>query len=1396
MPVNDFHQLEAAKSLDARLEHESISKMNKILQLSPSQSSNKYPLSPPHPKHLRLQLSPVSSASNSTGPEKGKLLTRISDGRQEDGPNLSHAPTQPASSAHHTVSEAGPFQSFNRTSVAPEGRTLLTRISDGRHPDGKGPPVTHPRRTDEPKPPDAPKSHGNVSQASRSLNERVSSPNPPVYHRHSPPEPHGRKSSAPEMGPLLTRLSDDRRPDEEAPPVTYPHRADEPKPLDAPKSQASRSFNERVSSSNPPVYHRHAPSEPLGRKSSVPEKGTLLTRLSDDRHPEGEAPPFTHPRRVDEPQPPDAPKSHRNGSQASRSFKERVSSPAPPVYHRSHSPSEPPARKSPAPLLTRISDDRRQDREALPVSHPRRSDEPKPYSNASQASRSFKERVSSPAPHRPHTPSQPPPARKSPAPEMGTLRTRLSEDRRPDGEALHTRRADQPNVSDGRRYDTTGQTAPVTHPRRADESKPPVPVTHPRRADESKPPVPVTHPRRVDESKPPVPVIHPRRADEPRPPHAPKSHSNSQASQSFKQESSPTLPVYHRPYSPSQPPARKSSALEGGTLLTRISDDRRPDGETLPVSHTRGAEQPSVSDDRRPNAPGQAVPVSHPRGADQPNVLDGRRPNTPGQTTVPDSHPRGADPPHVSDGRRPNALGQTAPVSHPRGADPPHVSDARRSNSPGQAVPVSHPRGADRPNVLDSRRPNALKQTLPVSHPREADKTSHPDAPMQPKSVSSHSNASQASPSFNQGVPSPTPPVYHRHYSPFQPPERNSPAPEVGTLLTRMSDGCRPDGEALLVTHPRGADKSNHPDAPMRPKSGSSHSHVSQESPSFNHGGVSRPTPPGSHGPHPPSQPPARNSPAPEVGTLFTRVPEGRRLDGQMLPVNNSLRAEDPNLPNVRSQPRSESTASEASPRFNQGGSNPTPSVDRPSHSVSQPPFRDSTTSGRATLLTRMSEDHRPDGKTLPVNSPHEADEPLDAKQPPHEKRSEAPPHSLTLSSKSSWPDSNNHSRPPSALPTADHGSMNSTASLSGIPRSPRRSGLPLKARISLGDDENLMVTSPIRSVFDNPFPSVPKRQADGEEESEEQVSHKRRKLDNGPIQSESSSRRDAPIKTASKIFTTPLDLGGFGKDAERTADLQKLQRQVSELETELSKERKEAKLIQNELEEARGERARAELRATDVQRLQIQVSELERELTRERKEAKLVQNELEEEGGESARAERRAADLQMLQRQVSELERELTRERQEAKLIQNELEEERSKRAHAELRAVDLQILQRQVSDLEAELTRERKEAKLVQNVLEEARGERARAELWAADLQRLQTQISELERELTRERQEAKLIQNELEEERGKRARAELIVEGVRHEMKDPFIVPSLLDAFISVTDESNVCMDMSAP
>ena len=1389
MPVNDFHRLEAAKSLDAPLELESISKMNKILQLSPSQSSNKYPLSPPHPKHPPLQLSPVPSASNSTGPEKGKLLTRISDGRQEDGPNLSHAPTQPALSAHNTMSEAGPFQSFNRTLIAPEGRTLLTRISDGRHPDGKGPPVTHPRRADEPKPPDAPKSYGNVSQASRSLNERVSSPNPPVYHRHSPPEPQGRKSSAPEMGPLLTRLSDDRRPDGEAPSVTYPRRADEPKPPDAPKSQASRSLNERVSSSNTPVYHRHAPSEPPGRKSSAPDKGTLLTRLSDDRRPEGEAPPATHPRRVDEPQPPDGPKSYRNGSQASRSFRERVSSPAPPVYHRPHSPSE---RKSPAPLVTRISDDRRQDRESLPVSHPRRADEPRPYSNTSQASRSFRERVSSPAPHRPYTSSQPSPARKSPAPEMGTLRTRLSEDRRPDGEVLHTRRADQPNVSDGRRSDITGQTVPVTHPRRVDEPKPPVPVTHPRRVDEPKPPVPVTHPRRVDESKPPVPVTHPRRADEPRPPDAPKSYSNSQASRSFKQESSPTLPVYHRPYSPSQPPARKSSAPEGGTLLTRISDDRRPDGEALPVPHTRGADQPNVLDGRRPNTPGQTVPVSHPRGADRPNVLDGRRPNTPRQTTV---HTRGADPPHVLDGRRPNALGQTAPVSQPRGADSPHVSDGRRSNTPGQTVPVSQPRGADQPNVLNDRRPNALEQTLPVSHPREADKANHPDAPMQPKSVSSHSNASQASPSFDQGVPSPTPPVYRRHYSPSQPPERNSPAPEVGTLLTRMSDGCRPDGEALPVTHPRGVDKTNHPDAPMQPKSGSSHSHVSQESPSFNHGGVARPNPPGSHWPHPPSQPPARNSPAPEVGTPLTRVPDGRRLDGQMLPANNPLRAEDPNLPNVRSQPRSESIASEASPRSNQGGSNPTPSVDRPSHSVSLPPFRDSTTSGRATLLTRMSEDRRPDEKTLPVNSPHQADEPLDAKQPPHEKGSEAPPHSLTLGSNSSWPDSNNHSRPPSALPTADHDSTNSTASLSGIPRSPRRSGLPLKARISLGDDESLIVTSPIRSVFDNPFPSVPKRQADTEEESEEQVSHKRRKLDNGPIQSECSSRRDAPIKTASKIFTTPLDLGGFGRDAERAADLQRLQRQVSELEAELTRERKETKLIQNELEEERGGRARAELRATDLQRLQIQVSELERELTRERQEARLVQNELEEERGERARAERRAADLQMLQRQVSELERELTRERQEAKLIQNELEEERSKRARAELRVVDLQRLQRQVSDLEGELTRERKEVKLVQNELEEERGERARAERQAADLQRLQTQISELDRELTRERQEAKLIRNELEEERGKRARAELIVEGVRHEMKEPFIVPSLLDAFISVTDESNVCMDKSA-
>ena len=86
-------------------------------------------------------------------------------------------------------------------------------------------------------------------------------------------------------------------------------------------------------------------------------------------------------------------------------------------------------------------------------------------------------------------------------------------------------------------------------------------------------------------------------------------------------------------------------------------------------------------------------------------------------------------------------------------------------------------------------------------------------------------------------------------------------------------------------------------------------------------------------------------------------------------------------------------------------------------------------------------------------------------------------------------------------------------------------------------------------------------------------------------------------------------------------------------------------------------------------------------------------------------------------------------------------------------------------------------------------------REESHQLDLQRLQMKISDLEstlRTLRREQDEVNSMRQELAEEKSKRIRAELIVEDIKREMKDPFIVPSLLSAFIAMADISNACTE----
>jgi hypothetical protein len=76
--------------------------------------------------------------------------------------------------------------------------------------------------------------------------------------------------------------------------------------------------------------------------------------------------------------------------------------------------------------------------------------------------------------------------------------------------------------------------------------------------------------------------------------------------------------------------------------------------------------------------------------------------------------------------------------------------------------------------------------------------------------------------------------------------------------------------------------------------------------------------------------------------------------------------------------------------------------------------------------------------------------------------------------------------------------------------------------------------------------------------------------------------------------------------------------------------------------------------------------------------------------------------------------------------------------------------------------------------------------------NLQSLRTQVSDLERRLLIGKNEVDAMRQELDEERRKRVRAELIVDAIRREKSEPFVVPSLLDAFIAVTDAFNVCME----
>jgi len=48
------------------------------------------------------------------------------------------------------------------------------------------------------------------------------------------------------------------------------------------------------------------------------------------------------------------------------------------------------------------------------------------------------------------------------------------------------------------------------------------------------------------------------------------------------------------------------------------------------------------------------------------------------------------------------------------------------------------------------------------------------------------------------------------------------------------------------------------------------------------------------------------------------------------------------------------------------------------------------------------------------------------------------------------------------------------------------------------------------------------------------------------------------------------------------------------------------------------------------------------------------------------------------------------------------------------------------------------------------------------------------------------------EVEEERQHRTRAEMIVSDINREMKDPFLVPSLLDCFIAISETATLYDD----
>ena len=79
-------------------------------------------------------------------------------------------------------------------------------------------------------------------------------------------------------------------------------------------------------------------------------------------------------------------------------------------------------------------------------------------------------------------------------------------------------------------------------------------------------------------------------------------------------------------------------------------------------------------------------------------------------------------------------------------------------------------------------------------------------------------------------------------------------------------------------------------------------------------------------------------------------------------------------------------------------------------------------------------------------------------------------------------------------------------------------------------------------------------------------------------------------------------------------------------------------------------------------------------------------------------------------------------------------------------------------------------------------------------AEVSMQREKLSDLAKQLDSERSlriqsdnDISVLRQTLDEERQSRARAELIVSDIRREMNDPFVVPSLLDCFIAISDAS---------